>query len=119
MTDRRTRLAPTFERYAAEACSRAGVLVERMAAAEVDLGAVILQAHTMAGSGATMGADAISCKARRMEHLAVDLRNAGRQPDPAERAELTALAAELLQLAETFDPEPMLDAFIAKMFPNG
>ncbi|HVI52579.1 MAG TPA: Hpt domain-containing protein [Candidatus Sulfotelmatobacter sp.] len=119
--DRRARLAPVFNRYAAECRSRAETLAAILAdaPAEPDLQAVVLHAHTLAGSGATMGAEALSVEARRLEELAKTLQDEERRPGADERQVMAALAASLLAAASGFDAEAMLDAFIVKMFPNG
>jgi len=80
---------------------------------------VILHAHTLAGSGATMGAELLSSEARRLEEMAKAMQEAGRAPDQSERQTMAALAATLLEQAKGFEAETMLDAFIAKMFAGG
>lgn len=120
-SDRRSRLAPVFNRYADECLGRAETLFALLhdEAAEVDLKAVILQAHTLAGSGATMGAELLSSQARRLEEMVKAMQEAGRGPDLPERQLMAALAVTLLEQAKGFDAETMLDAFIAKMFAGG
>jgi HPt (histidine-containing phosphotransfer) domain-containing protein len=120
-SDRRSRLAPVFTRYADECLGRAEILLALLQdqGGEVDLKAVILHAHTLAGSGATMGAELLSSEARRLEEMAKAMQEAGRAPDQSERQTMAALAATLLEQAKGFEAETMLDAFIAKMFAGG
>ena len=117
-SDRRARLAPVFKRYADECRSRAETLFTLLhdEEAATDLKAVILQAHTLAGSGATMGAERLSAEARRLEELVKAIEDAGRDADRAERQTMAQLAAILLEQAKDFDAETMLDAFIVKMY---
>lgn len=119
--DRRARLTPIFNRYAEECRSRADALFAILGAgaADPDLKAVVLQAHTLAGSGATMGAEGLSTQARTLEEMAKAMQEAGRGPDAAERQAMAGIAADLLEQAKGFDAETMLDAFIAKMFAGG
>lgn len=116
--DRRARLAPVFDRYAAECRSRAETLVSLLppGSGAVDLQAVILQSHSLAGSGATMGAEKLSQDARQLEETAKRLQEAGRGPTGDEVTGMAALAASCLEQAKDFDAATMLDAFIAKMF---
>jgi len=116
--DRRARLAPVFDRYAAECRSRGETLVSLLAddAVSLDVQAVILHSHSLAGSGATMGAEKLSQDARQLEETAKRLQEAGRGPDAAEQKAMAALAASCLEQAKGFDAATMLDAFIAKMF---
>jgi HPt (histidine-containing phosphotransfer) domain-containing protein len=120
-SDRRSRLAPVFNRYADECLGRAETLSALLHddGTEVDLKAVILHAHTLAGSGATMGAELLSSEARRLEEMVKAMQEAGRGPDQSERQAMAALAATLLEQAKGFEAEIMLDAFITKMFAGG
>jgi HPt (histidine-containing phosphotransfer) domain-containing protein len=119
--DRRARLAPVFNRYADECLGRAETLFALLQSEEagIDLKAVILHAHTLAGSGATMGAQLLSSEARRLEEMVKAMQEAGRGPDLPERQAMAALAQSLLEQAKAFNAETMLDAFIAKMFAGG
>lgn len=118
-SDRRARLTPVFNRYAGECRDRAATLVLILEQEAPDLPSLILHSHSLAGSGATMGAESLSADARRLEEDAKAIREAGRGPDAAELHTMRGLAQSLRTAAEGFDAETMLDAFIAKMFPNG
>jgi len=119
MNDRRARLAQTFLRYAEELRMRTTTLQTLMAENPIDLRAVSLQAHTLAGSGTTMGAEDISIHARELEHLAQDITTADSQPDAAQTLRMRELSGRLVELAGAFDPEIMLNSFIARVFPQG
>jgi len=119
--DRRARLAPVFNRYAEECLGRAETLFALLGDQPEmpDLKAVVLHSHTLAGSGATMGADALSAQARQLEEMVKAMQEAQRGPDAAERQAMAGLVVSLRDAAKGFDAETMLNAFIAKMFPNG
>ncbi|OIQ93851.1 Hpt domain protein [mine drainage metagenome] len=115
--DRRARLLPTFQRYAAECRTRAQALAALTAAEGAwDLAAIVHEAHSLAGSGATMGAEALGTGARALEQRAQDCREAGLAPDDETRRQMAAQAQALLDQARGFAVERMLDAFMAKMF---
>jgi|GEM_PF-2901150 len=117
--DRRARLAPVFHRFAQESRDRAQNLRSLLAASPLDLTAISREAHTLAGSGATLGGEEISRQARAMEHLTLEIQEAGRQPDGAEHQRLSDFVSALESEAAAFDPESKLDAFIAAMFAAG
>lgn len=119
-SDRRARLAGTFARYADEVRGRAaaiaGLLADGDAAA---IRTLLLHAHTLAGSGATMEAEDIGTLGHALEDIALRLIGAGRAPDCGERAEMVALSERLTQAVAAFDPEAGLDTFLARIYPQG
>ncbi|HLN23319.1 MAG TPA: Hpt domain-containing protein [Patescibacteria group bacterium] len=120
--DRRIRLAGTFTRYAEEARTRSAAIAELVQgdmASPDAWGVVVLHAHTLAGSGATMGAENISTAGRAIEDIVTELSGAQRAPDAEERAALVALSGQLTVAAAAFDPEASLNIFIAKVYPRG
>ena len=116
-SDRRTRLAATFLRYADEAKTRAQAIPGLLR--EGKLREALIHAHTLAGSGATVGADDISALARIVEDALLLAHDANRALTDQELADLTDPIARLQDAAAAFKPDDMLDAFMERMFPNG
>ncbi len=116
-TDRRTRLAATFVRYADEARTRAAAIPGLLQ--DGKLRDALIQAHTLAGSGATVGADDISDQARIVEAVILAAMDQNRPLTDAELADLALKLPGLQAAVAGFDPDTMLDAFMERMFPNG
>ena len=117
--DRRKRLSITFAHYAEEAQARSrsiAVLVAEKPTSDA-LQKVSLQAHSLAGSGTTMGVEEITLLSRDIEKIIHEI-GAG-SPTDDQTAALAGLAAQLTQAAAAFDPETRLDEFMKRMFPNG
>ena len=120
--DRRIRLAGTFTRYAEEARHRSAAIAEFVQGGMDNPDAwkgLLLHAHTLAGSGATMGAEDISIAGRSIEDIVSGLFEVRRAPTAGERATLVALSEQLTLAVAGFDPERCLDAFLAKVYPGG
>jgi chemotaxis protein histidine kinase CheA len=120
--DRRIRLAGTFTRYAEEARNRSAAIADFVQGGMDSPDAwkgLVLHAHTLAGSGATMGAEDISIAGRAIEDIVTALSEARRAPTAEERAALVALSGQLTLAAAAFDPELSLNGFLAKVYPRG
>jgi len=119
--DRRIRLAGTFARYAEEARNRSAAIAD-LAQGGMDTPdawkGLVLHAHTLAGSGAAMGAEDISIASRAIEVVVTELSAARRAPTADERATLLALSGQLGVAVAAFDPEACLNAFLAKVYPR-
>lgn len=118
MDERRSRLTGTFQRFADEARNRASVLRGQVVAGfpqgPASLKTVLLHAHTLAGSGETMGAADLSAIGAEIEAL-LNALPAGSMPDAAQSERLDRLSRDLAEAAGRFDVEAALETFLRRL----